>query len=160
MAIVHVLHGFVGSGKTTFARQLEQDKKALRFSPDEWMVALYGDNPAEGKFEDYYQRIDQWIWVQIERTVALGIDVIFDSGLWKRADRDRVIAPVKEFGAEPILYALQCPFDVSRARVLKRTAELPEGQLVIDDNAIQLFWSKFEPLQEDEQAIIIDTSAA
>lgn len=160
MAIVHLLHGFIGSGKTTFARQLEQEKNALRFSPDEWMVALYGDKPAEGKFEEYYQRIDQWIWVQIERALALGVDVIFDSGLWKRDDRDRVIARVKALGAAPVLYALQCPFEISRERVLKRTAELPEGQLSIDDNAIHLFWSRFEPLQDDEEAIIIDTSTA
>jgi predicted kinase len=160
MPIVHLLHGFIGSGKTSFARQLEQDKSAFRFSPDEWMVALYGDNPEEGRFEEYYQRIDQWIWVQIERALALGVDVIFDSGLWKRADRDRMIDRVKSLGADPILYALQCPFEVSRERVLKRTAEMPEGQLKIDDNAIHLFWSKFEQLQDDEEAIIIDTSAA
>lgn len=155
MPIVHLLHGFVGAGKTTFAKKLETEINAVRISPDEWMIALYGVNPPAELFDEYYQRINTWIWVQIDRIVKTGVDVIYDSGLWKRADRDDVIAKVKAIGATPKLYALQTPFEVSRERVLKRTDEMPDGALFIDDNAIQLFWSKFEPLQDDEVAIRI-----
>lgn len=155
MPTVHLLHGFVGAGKTTFAKKLETEVNAVRFSPDEWMIALYGTNPPAEFFDEYYQRINKWIWVQIGRIVKTGVDVIYDTGLWKRADRDEVIAKVKALGAQPKLYALQAPFEVSRERVLKRTEEMPEGALVIDDNAIHLFWSKFEPLQDDEEAIRI-----
>lgn len=155
MPTVHLLHGFVGAGKTTFAKKLQTEINAVRFSPDEWMIALYGDNPDKGLFDTYYQRINKWIWVQIANVLNTGVDVIYDSGLWKRADRDDVIAKVKALGAVPKLYALQVPFDVSRDRVLKRTAAMPDGALFIDDNAIRLFWSKFEPLQDDEDAVIV-----
>ena len=46
MATAHLIHGFLGAGKTTFARELEQNIPAIRFSHDEWMTRLYGDDPA------------------------------------------------------------------------------------------------------------------
>ena len=45
MPTAHLIHGYLGAGKTTFARQLERDIPAIRFSHDEWMVRLYGDDP-------------------------------------------------------------------------------------------------------------------
>lgn len=39
MPTVHMIHGFVGVGKTTFAKKLQQEVNAVRFSPDEWMIA-------------------------------------------------------------------------------------------------------------------------
>lgn len=35
-----LIHGFLGAGKTTFAKRLEEEEKALRFTHDEWMSQL------------------------------------------------------------------------------------------------------------------------
>jgi len=40
MPTAHLIHGYLGAGKTTFARQLERNIPAIRFSHDEWMVRL------------------------------------------------------------------------------------------------------------------------
>lgn len=40
--IAHLICGFIGSGKTTFARKLEKETGAARFTKDEWMVRLFG----------------------------------------------------------------------------------------------------------------------
>jgi predicted kinase len=45
MPAAHLIHGFLGAGKTTFARELERNIPAIRFSHDEWMVRLYGIDP-------------------------------------------------------------------------------------------------------------------
>jgi predicted kinase len=45
MATAHLIHGYLGAGKTTFARRLEEELPAIRFSHDEWMTNLYGDDP-------------------------------------------------------------------------------------------------------------------
>jgi hypothetical protein len=34
--------GLPGAGKTTRARELENVHRALRFTPDEWMISLFG----------------------------------------------------------------------------------------------------------------------
>ena len=62
MTNLHLIYGFAGAGKTTFARKLETDISAIRFTHDEWMVKLYGNNPEEQKFSDYYERISDLIW--------------------------------------------------------------------------------------------------
>jgi hypothetical protein len=39
-AALHLICGQAGSGKTTYAKQLEMQLSAFRFSKDEWMVSL------------------------------------------------------------------------------------------------------------------------
>src|SRR2546421_108333 len=55
MATVHLIHGFLGSGKTTFARQLEESLPAIRFTHDEWMSRIYGEDPPVERFAEYFR---------------------------------------------------------------------------------------------------------
>jgi predicted kinase len=155
---IHMIHGFLGAGKTTFAKKLEKETGATRFSPDEWMVEHYGTNPPVGKFQEYYEKLDKLIWKEIERLVADGRDVIMDFGFWDRAERDKTRAFAKDAEAEAILYNLQCTENVMRERVAKRTADTSRA-LVIDENAFELFKTRFEPLDPiAEPSIIITTN--
>ena len=43
-ALLYLLVGLPGSGKTTKARQLEVEVSALRLTLDEWMIPLFGRN--------------------------------------------------------------------------------------------------------------------
>ena len=46
-AILYLMVGLPGAGKTTRARQLAVEAPALRLTPDEWMIPLFGrDDPA------------------------------------------------------------------------------------------------------------------
>jgi hypothetical protein len=38
MSTAHLIHGFLGAWKTTFAKKLEAELGAVRFSQDEWMA--------------------------------------------------------------------------------------------------------------------------
>ncbi|MEK7394097.1 MAG: AAA family ATPase, partial [Fibrobacterota bacterium] len=51
--MIYLMHGFIGSGKTTRAKELERDLGALRITPDEWMAELFGDDPPADKFRHY-----------------------------------------------------------------------------------------------------------
>ncbi|WP_424949772.1 AAA family ATPase [Deinococcus sp.] len=42
MPTLFLMVGLPGSGKTTLAKQLEQRHSAVRFTPDEWMMPLFG----------------------------------------------------------------------------------------------------------------------
>ena len=44
MATLILLCGLPCAGKTTLARQLEREYTALRLSPDEWHVRLFGQD--------------------------------------------------------------------------------------------------------------------
>ena len=88
MPTVHLIHGYLGAGKTTFAKKLAEDVKGVRFNPDEWMARLYGEDPPAEQFAERLERVfalldDQWV-----RVVRSGVDVVLDYGFWTRASRD------------------------------------------------------------------------
>lgn len=153
-----MIHGFVGVGKTTFAKKLEQDTNAIRFSPDEWMVDLFGQNPSAERFQEYFEKIEKVIWKIVRRCISVGADVILDFGFWTQAERDHCRDFARQAGAEVVIYSLHCPENVLRTRVAKRTSEMPEGALVINDHAINLFKKRFEPVDPGaEESFVIQT---
>lgn len=158
MPTVYLVYGFTGAGKTTFAKALEQDTGAVRFSADEWMARLHGSNPPAEKFQEYCDSIGELIWDMAALFLKRGHDVIMDMGFWSRFSRDQGRAFAAKHHADAKLYAVTCSEDVMRKRVLKRTSELPFGELVIDENAFELFKTRFETLGADEEHIPIDTS--
>jgi predicted kinase len=155
MPTLHMIHGFVGAGKTTFAKRLEQTLPAVRFTHDEWLNKLYGDNPPLEHFANYYKRVEELIWIYASRLLELKQDVSLDAGFWGRASRDEARAKAKTMGAETKLYFLDVPEEVMLERVRKRNENL-EGSLYIDDYAFELFKTRFEALGDDEDHILIN----
>lgn len=160
MQHVHLLHGLPGTGKTTYARRLERKLKAVRFTHDEWMYALYGNNPPAGQFSDYAERIWGLIWEHASRIVAVDRDVIIDGGFWMRASRDAARARVRAFGATPLLYDLRCPQAQADARVLSRSSRASDGVLLINQWALHHFRQSYEPLGDDEERITVDAGGS
>ena len=84
--------GLPGVGKTTLARQLERASGALRLTPDEWMVPLFGLRWVDfGGKRDVLEGRLVWVGHQVLRA---GVSVILDFGCWspRRAVRPRAIA--------------------------------------------------------------------
>lgn len=150
MAVVHMIHGFLGAGKTTYARHLETETGALRLSHDEWMSRLYGDDPPVDQFADFHARVSEQITDVWSECVARNVSVILDSGFWKRNERDQVRAAAKRLGAEVRLHALSCPEDVAWARIEARNTSLG-GSLFISRSTFDLLKTRFERLGPDEQ---------
>ncbi|TSA83035.1 ATP-binding protein [Deinococcus detaillensis] len=150
---IHALHGFLGSGKTTLARQLETELPALRFSSDEWMVTLYGQDPPEALFSEYRSRIYALMRRYWTRALALGLPVVLDEGFWTRRERDDLRAEAEQLGVPLILYALSTPESVARERIRHRNQE--PHSLYIAENTYNLFRPRFEPLEPDEPHILV-----
>ena len=49
VATLFLIVGLPGAGKTTRAKELAAEHRALRLTPDEWMIPLFGDSMANGK---------------------------------------------------------------------------------------------------------------
>ena len=85
---VHLLCGLNGAGKTTYARRLEVERGALRFSLDEWMLRLHPDlrydAPEHGPL---VERCKELIWTIAQQVLALGHDLILHRTGWNRARR-------------------------------------------------------------------------
>jgi predicted kinase len=151
---IHALHGFLGSGKTTLARRLEQESPAFRFSSDEWMTVLYGHDPPAELFGDYRARVLIVMRRYWTRALELGLDVVLDEGLWTRAERDALRAEAAVLGVPLVLYRLHTPEPLARQRIRERNRQ--PGALYIAENTYDLFRPRFEPLDEGEARVEVE----
>lgn len=158
-ATAHVLVGFIGSGKTTFAKKLERRMSATRYSYDEWMIRFHGRNPPEARFAEYFKTIEELIWNDAERQLRAGRDVIIDAGLWSRRSRDRLRCRIREIGANAKLYFVTCPEAVMLDRVLERSRIESKDSLWIDKPAFEKLIKGFEPMRPDEKFVSVDGTA-
>ena len=153
-ATLYLIHGFIAFGKTTFAKKLAVEKDAVRFTHDEVMIERFGTNPPADKFQEYSQIVTNEIIVKAKRRLSEGNSVILDFGFWSRNERDKYKELAKSIGADCVIYSINCDIDVAKQRCLQRTAEMPDGALVIDENAFNILLQKFEPINEDEEAVV------
>ena len=154
MPTAHLIHGFLGVGKTTLARQLEQKIPAIRFSHDEWMTRLYGDDPPVENFPEFYRRVSELLEQVWPRCLVLGVDVVLDFGFWARSERDAFRAEIAAVGAQARLYRVTCPEEEAWRRIEKRNTDL-QGSLYIARNTFEVLRHRFEPLGSDEECIEI-----
>ena len=62
--------GLPGSGKTTRARQLEVERSALRLTPDEWHVQLFGQDVERPEHNARHDLIEALLWDVAARLLA------------------------------------------------------------------------------------------
>ena len=77
-ATLLLMVGLPGAGKTTQAKELTAAHRALRLTPDEWMIPLFGEPMADGKRFVLEGRL---ITVALQ-ALRLGTSVVLDFGLW------------------------------------------------------------------------------
>jgi len=149
MATVHFMHGFIGSGKTTIARQLAKELPAVRLNNDDWMMPLYGRGPHGDKHDDYWMRIHKIHWDLARDIIRAGADVIMDYGCWSKSGRKEWAERALEFADRVVFHNVKCDIDVARARCVRRT-ESGDSELFVCANAFDALLPKFEPISEDE----------
>ncbi len=155
-SVAHMLYGFVGAGKTTFAKKLEKETGALRFTTDEWMISLYGSNPPAEKFAEYYERTTKLLLDTAFKCLKAGVDIILDAGFWSRSRRDKMRNRITKAGANFQLYHIKCSDEVMKQRTLKRSEDPSKDAFYIDKAAIETFKKRFEPLDDDEEYVVIE----
>lgn len=154
MPTAHLIHGFLGVGKTTLARRLAETVPAIRFSHDEWMARLYGNDPPVEHFPEFYRRVSEQLEQIWPRCLELGVDVVLDFGFWTRRERDAFRAKVAAVGALARLYQVTCYEEEAWRRIEERNADL-QGSLYIARNTFEILRRRFEPLGSDEECIEI-----
>lgn len=116
-----IVCGLPGSGKTTYAQQLEANLEAIRLCADEWMGTLeidLWDEPSRGKIEAL-----QWQFGQ--KLLALGLTVVIEWGTWGKSERDALRHRARELGALVELHYLSVPVNELFDRVQRRGLEKP-----------------------------------
>jgi len=120
MAKLYLTHGFIGFGKTTFARNFCLQNNAFYVNNDDWMFKLYGYNPDSSKFDEYWDNINNIQMDLIEMLLKSGVDVIFDNGMWQKSEREEIRQFAQTHDADCIFYKIECDIPTAKQRVSKR----------------------------------------
>ncbi|WP_432521082.1 AAA family ATPase [Kineococcus sp. SYSU DK006] len=141
-----LLVGLPAAGKTVRARQLERELPALRFTPDEWMLPLFGVLDAMERRDVLEGRL----LTTALAAVRLGTSVVVDFGLWSRDERWALRRLFTDAGARCRLVHLDVDPATQRARVDARRAAAPHEEVEMSDAALRGYREAFQDPGPDE----------
>jgi predicted kinase len=139
--VLFVMVGLPASGKTTRAREIEEERRALRLTPDEWMIPLFEDNDAHGKRNVLEGRL---IWLAL-RALRRDIDVVLDFGVWAKVERTALRALAAEAGASCELVYLEIDEEEQRRRRDARAVDDPDATFYVTNEDLADYRRRFVP---------------
>jgi predicted kinase len=126
----HIVFGPQGAGKSTYARELAVEVRAVIFSIDDWMHELYGpDLPKPLDFGWIMERVgrcEKRIWNTALEVARTGGNVVLDLGFMKIDSRTEFANLAESCSLPSQLHFVDAPHDVRRKRVLARNTEKGE----------------------------------
>jgi len=152
--IVYLICGFIGAGKTTFAKKLEEKTGAVRITKDEWSIRFIRNDPTIDGYAEWDTKI-----IELSRDVAFqlaekGIDVIMDEGFWEKDTRAEMKRRIEAIGAKEVLYYLDTPIETIRERVVRRNNNLTKESFKISREMLDTYLMDWQPPGEDEDYIL------
>ena len=150
MATLHLMVGLPCSGKTTLAQRLESEKAALRLTPDEWQVPLFGQDAEEPEHDARHSLIEAQLWNIASRALELGTNVILDYGLWAREEREDYRSRAKQLGASSEVHYLDVPEDELLRRLEQRNSRPSQESFIIAVEAMKPWIAFFQKPTLDE----------
>lgn len=155
MARVHLIVGPVGAGKSTLARRLCDEHRAVALNLDEWMATLFAPDRPPGDLVPWYREraercVDQ-IWRTAQGILATDRDVVLEVGLLQRLERGAFMARVESSGHPLIVYVVDAPREVRKRRVLARNrARGPTFTSVVPPEVFELASDMWQPPTDRE----------
>jgi len=154
--VAYLLAGLTGSGKTTFAKNLEVSG-VTRLSVDEEVFARHGRHGIDYPEHEYPARerpVVEHVRHRLAELIRAGHDVVLDYGLWTHSERDDHKRLVERAGGRwRLLY-----FPVDRHELLRRLTERSHrddaNALTVTTHMLDEFTARFQPPSNEGEEII------
>lgn len=151
---LHLMVGLPGSGKTTRAKELEIEYNALRLTPDEWHMELFGHDMDHPDHDARHDRVEALMRRQADALLRHGVSVILDFGFWGRSERDALRGHARELGAEFEMHYLDTPLETIYERIEARNASGREDIFRITRADMETWLAWWEPPADDEEGLV------
>jgi predicted kinase len=132
--------GLPGAGKTTLAKELAAAHRALRLTPDEWMISLFDGSQPDGKRD----MLEGQLIALALQALQLGTNVVLDFGLWSRDERSALRWLATSAGAACKVIYLPIDTEVQRARIAHRQAIAPHTTFPMSEADIDTWRKQFQ----------------
>jgi len=152
MAKVYLIAGKICSGKTTFAKKLCVEKRAVLLSTDEITLAVFGQHIGE-KHDEVVENTQAYLFEKSLEIIGCGINVCLDWGFWQKDERDYARDFYKNRSIDTEFYYVDISESEWQKRIEKRNRAISDGTLCayyVDENLRLKFSSLFEKPGEDE----------
>lgn len=145
-----LLCGMAGAGKTTLARRIERQPGAIRFSPDEWIVALMADTDDRAEMDRLRPLVEQLQWSEAEKLLEAGVSVVLENGFWRREERLERVRAARQLDVRLVLHFLDPPRGELLRRIAQRNKSIDVGALRISEEELDewLGWLERPDAQE------------
>jgi predicted kinase len=151
MCVLYIIQGFLGAGKTTHAKELARQTKAVRLNADEWCDQNFSPEQLADIWDACFSKAIEVLWKEAERLLKEKQSVILDFGFWNRSSRNYAREKASDWGIHCIHHYIVAPDDILLERLRKRSGAVAEKN-------IENFYTLkrlFEEPAENENAIII-----
>lgn len=144
--------GLPGSGKSTTAKRLADERHAVRLTKDEWLWAM-GSTPWDRVLGERIEGELTWLAGEL---LALGVSVVLDFGLWSREERDRLRDMARGLGVGVELHDLKLSTAELWRRIDARNAVPPWNAAPITRSDLDGWVAVFEAPEVVELALFDD----
>lgn len=147
--LCHLLIGLPGSGKSTFAKKLNQQiPNSVIISTDEIRLRLFGGEAVR----DEWNRIEHVVIEHVRLAIAHEQSVIYDATNVQDVWRSSFLDKVSDLNAEWIAWWIQTPSEICKQWNKKRSRQVP-------DDVIDIYQEYLEesPPNEEEGFIAVRT---
>lgn len=150
MTTLYLMVGLPCSGKTTRAKQLENEVSALRLTPDEWHVNLFGHDVLDPDHDKRHGIIESMLWQVSARALSLGTNVILDFGFWAKEERNDFRSRARELGARSEVIFMDVGEEELMKRVRTRNENLTNEIHYIPEDMMRSWIGFFQKPDKDE----------
>jgi predicted kinase len=154
-AVLHMVCGKIGAGKSTLARRLAAAPKTVLVSEDDWLARLY---PNEiHVLADYMRcagRLREAIAGHIEALLAAGTSVVLDFPSNTIATRAWARGVFQSAGADHCLHYLDVPDEICKARLRARNLSGAHPFETSDEQFDQISSHFVAPMEEEHFNVV------
>lgn len=146
MATLHFTCGKMAAGKTTLARRLADEHRAVLVSWDLWLQRLYPEEIAVfDDFLKYSGRLRAIMGPHLSALLAAGQSVVLDFPANTPASRQWVRGVFEAAGAGHVLHFVDTPDERCLVQLRRRNAERPEGSKTMTEAEFATITALFVP---------------
>ena len=150
MTTLYLMVGLPCSGKTTRAKELENEALAVRLTPDEWHVTLFGHDMHDPDHDKRHGLIEAMLWQIAARALSLGTNVILDFGFWAKEEREDYRSRAQKLGARSEIVFMDVDEEELLKRVRIRNENLTDTIHYIPENMMKAWIEFFQRPDRDE----------